>query len=199
MKHVLVDGNIEMGFLAEAEHISLSGEAFRGSQFETFHGRKSANQAVAVSRSAYPVNMIGCLGSDWPGQMLRNDLLEAGVGIRALKTAPGYSGVAHIARAAAGANSIVVVPGANHALSEVQILQTGDQIKIDLNKRHVDVLLSDEEIAARHAALEPMHLENQSPREEIYRSTIGQLETGGCMELATRYHNLRKVIPRHSH
>jgi dihydroxy-acid dehydratase len=79
------------------------------------------------------------------------------------------------------------------------ILKTGDQIKVDLKQRRVDVLLSDEEIAARRASLKPETITNQSPWQEFYRSNVGQLETGACLEFAVKYHDLRKVVPRHSH
>jgi dihydroxy-acid dehydratase len=79
------------------------------------------------------------------------------------------------------------------------ILKTGDQIKVDLKQRRVDVLLSEAEIAGRRAALKPAEIINHSPWEEFYRSNVGQLETGACLEFAVKYHDLRKVVPRHSH
>jgi dihydroxy-acid dehydratase len=81
------------------------------------------------------------------------------------------------------------------------ILRTGDRIRVDLNQARVDVLISDDEIAKRRAALPPPIFENQTPWQEIYRSTVGQLDTGGCMELAVKYHDLvhEKGLPRDSH
>ena len=79
------------------------------------------------------------------------------------------------------------------------ILRTGDQIKVDLAHRRVDVLLSEEEIATRHKELKPAEITNHSPWEEFYRSNVGQLETGACLEFAVKYHDVRKVVPRHSH
>jgi dihydroxy-acid dehydratase len=79
------------------------------------------------------------------------------------------------------------------------ILRTGDPVKVDLKQRRVDVLLSEEEIVARRAALKPAEIINHSPWEEFYRSNVGQLETGACLEFAVKYHDLRKVVPRHSH
>jgi dihydroxy-acid dehydratase len=79
------------------------------------------------------------------------------------------------------------------------ILKTGDQIKVDLGKRRVDVLLSEEEIEARRKELKPAEITNHSPWEEFYRSNVGQLETGACLEFAVKYHDVRKVVPRHSH
>ena len=81
------------------------------------------------------------------------------------------------------------------------ILRTGDRIRVDVKNARVDVLISEQEIAARRKALRPRELENQTPWQEIYRSSVGQLETGGCMELALKYQDLVHVkgLPRHSH
>ena len=67
------------------------------------------------------------------------------------------------------------------------LVQTGDRIRIDLNTRKVDVLISDEELAARRAAWKPPVLKNQTPWEEIYRSMVGQHGQGACLEPATLY------------
>jgi len=81
------------------------------------------------------------------------------------------------------------------------ILRTGDRIRIDLDRARVDVLLTDEEIAERFARHTPPALEHQTPWQEIYRSTVGQLDGGGCMELAVAYQDIvhTKGIPRDSH
>ena len=79
------------------------------------------------------------------------------------------------------------------------ILQTGDRVKVDLRNRRVDVLLSDEEIAAAAGGVEPVALKNDSPWQELYRAHVGQLETGACLEFAVEYRDLRKTVPRHSH
>lgn len=81
------------------------------------------------------------------------------------------------------------------------ILRTGDRIRIDLNNARVDVILPDEEIAARWADYKPPAFENQTPWQEIYRSTVGQLDSGGCLEFAVSYQDLvhTKGIPRDSH
>src|SRR5690606_22439495 len=79
------------------------------------------------------------------------------------------------------------------------ILRTGDRIRVDLGRARVDVQISDEEIAARRRALPPRPLEHQTPWQEIYRSTVGQLDRGGCMELAVKYQDIahEKGLPRH--
>ncbi|MDP6266358.1 MAG: IlvD/Edd family dehydratase [Arenicellales bacterium] len=79
------------------------------------------------------------------------------------------------------------------------LLQTGDTLKIDLNQGTLDVLIADEELATRTASLENQIPEHQTPWQEIYRDTVGQLSTGGIIELATKYQKLRNIVPRHSH
>jgi dihydroxy-acid dehydratase len=81
------------------------------------------------------------------------------------------------------------------------ILLTGDSIRVDLKKARVDVLISDEEIARRRSALTVKIPESQTPWQELYRSTVGQLDSGGCIEASLKYQDLVHVkgLPRHSH
>jgi len=81
-------------------------------------------------------------------------------------------------------------------------LQTGDTVRIDLNTGRCDVLLDDGEIARRKAAAAaspPPVPPSQTPWQEIYRQTVGQLDSGGCMELALKYRAVGQDLPRHNH
>src|ERR1700750_533011 len=112
-KPVVVVGSINMDLVATADHIPAAGETILGTSFERHPGGKGANQAVAVARLGYPVQMIGKLGSDAPGQQLRAHLESAGVGLECVGQTGGASGVAMIVVAGDGDNCIVVTPGAN--------------------------------------------------------------------------------------
>lgn len=70
------------------------------------------------------------------------------------------------------------------------LLRTGDTVRLDLNAHRVDVLIPEAELEQRRAAWQPPKLVNQTPWEEIYRSTIGQHGTGACLEPATLYLNI---------
>jgi len=70
------------------------------------------------------------------------------------------------------------------------LLKTGDTIRIDLNTRKVDVVLPEGELAARRAAYKAPELLSKTPWEEIYRSMVGQMGTGACLEPATLYLNV---------
>ena len=78
------------------------------------------------------------------------------------------------------------------------ILKTGDKVRIDLNKGAANILISDEELRKRHADLKAKggfaYPANQTPWQELYRSTVGQQATGACMELATRYHDIAGTV-----
>ena len=86
-----------------------------------------------------------------------------------------------------GSPSILNVSPESAVGGGLALLHTGDQVRIDLNTRRVDVLIPEAELAARRAAWSPPHLSNQTPWEEIYRSMVGQQGTGACLEPATLY------------
>jgi ribokinase len=110
---IVVVGSINMDLVASTPSIPLAGQTLIGSDFTTTPGGKGANQAVAVARLGYAVQMIGAVGEDVFGQALLDNLREAGVGIEAVTRVAGPSGVAPILVASNGENSIVVVAGAN--------------------------------------------------------------------------------------
>jgi dihydroxy-acid dehydratase len=78
-------------------------------------------------------------------------------------------------------------------------LRTGDIVRVDLNAGTCNALLSDEVLAARKAEGIPAAPPSQTPWQELYRSTVGQLETGACMELALAYRGVAEKMPRHNH
>jgi dihydroxy-acid dehydratase len=81
------------------------------------------------------------------------------------------------------------------------LLQTGDRIRIDLNKRTADILISDEELAQRRRDLKLPEVVNQTPWQEIYRHYVGQLDQGGVLENAVKYQKVAETfgVPRNNH
>jgi ribokinase len=112
-KQIVVVGSINMDLVTRTPRIPLAGQTLIGSDFTTTPGGKGANQAVAVARLGYPVQMVGAVGDDVFGQALLDNLASAGVDTEAVERVHGPSGVAPILVADNGENSIVVVPGAN--------------------------------------------------------------------------------------
>ena len=78
-------------------------------------------------------------------------------------------------------------------------LRTGDTIRIDLVAGRCDVLVSDEELAKRKQGALPPVPESATPWQELYRSTVSQLDKGGVMEMALKYRGVAAKTPRHNH
>ncbi len=78
-------------------------------------------------------------------------------------------------------------------------IRTGDTVRIDLNAGTCDMLVDDAELARRKADGIPAVPPSQTPWQELYRATVGQMHTGACMELAVEYRGVAAVMPRHNH
>jgi dihydroxyacid dehydratase/phosphogluconate dehydratase len=79
------------------------------------------------------------------------------------------------------------------------LLKTGDRVRMDLNASTLNALVDAAEWAARGAAWTPPVLTHQTPWQEIYRTHVGQLAEGGCLELATSYQRIGKTLARDNH
>ncbi|WP_035708530.1 IlvD/Edd family dehydratase [Niveispirillum irakense] len=85
------------------------------------------------------------------------------------------------------------------------LLKTGDRVRIDLRKGSANILISDEELAARRQALEAAggyrYPASQTPWQEIQRNLTGQLGEGAVLEPAVKYQRVADTfgIPRDNH
>ena len=98
-----------------------------------------------------------------------------------------------------GSPSILNVTPESAVGGGLALLKTGDILRTDLNQGTLDVLLDKSELRKRREKLKSLKIEHQTPWQEIYRDTVGQLSDGGIIELAAKYRKIRKTIPRHSH
>ena len=85
------------------------------------------------------------------------------------------------------------------------LLKSGDQIRIDLKRGTVNVLVSDAELAERRAALEAagglLYPASQTPWQAIQRSVVGQLDTGAILEGTEHFQRIAQTrgVPRDNH
>ncbi len=85
------------------------------------------------------------------------------------------------------------------------LIQTGDRVRIDLNKGTANILISDEELAKRRKDLEAAggfkYPASQTPWQEIQRTFQGQMGTGMVLENAVKYQQIDQTngIPRDNH
>jgi xylonate dehydratase len=85
------------------------------------------------------------------------------------------------------------------------LLRTGDRLRIDLKNGRADILISDDELEKRRAALKAAggyrYPASQTPWQEIQRSMISQVDTGMVLEPAVKYQQVTKTfgVPRDNH
>ena len=85
------------------------------------------------------------------------------------------------------------------------LVRTGDRVRIDLRKGTANILISDEELAARRAAMNgnggyhyPKH---QTPWQEIQRGMVDQFDQGMVLKPAVKYQHIAQTsgVPRDNH
>lgn len=119
---ILVIGSLNMDLTVGVDHIPSVGETILTSSFATIPGGKGANQACAVGRLAGRCAFIGAIGNDGYGKVLQESLHNFQVDTMGLTTkSHEASGMAVVMVNREGNNSIVVIPGANAALTPEDI------------------------------------------------------------------------------
>lgn len=113
---VVVVGSLNLDLVVRTERHPAPGETLTGSSYHEFAGGKGLNQAVAAARSGARVALVGAVGGDHAGSLLRGIVRGEGIDDSHLVTIDDEpTGRAAITLDDAGENSIIVVPGANGA------------------------------------------------------------------------------------
>jgi len=115
---ILVVGSLNMDLVVNSEKLPQYGETIFGENFATFPGGKGANQAVAAAKLGAGVMMVGCVGKDAFASELLDGLSKVGVDTNHIRKVDSSTGVALITVAHGGANTIVVVGGANQECNQ---------------------------------------------------------------------------------
>ncbi|KAL4975565.1 dihydroxy-acid/6-phosphogluconate dehydratase [Aspergillus desertorum] len=167
---------------------------------EDYHSRLEEtsidDKSILVMRGAGPLGYPGAaevVNMHPPGHLLRQ-------GVKSLPCIgdgrqSGTSGSPSILNASPEAAA-----GGNLAL-----LRDGDRLRVDLDKRRVDILVSQKELEARRAALEAAGgysiPESQTPWQELFRKETSQLNGGMVLREAVKYQRLaqRSETLRHNH
>jgi len=114
---IAVVGSLNMDLVMRMGRAPAAGETLPGRDFATLPGGKGANQAVACARMGARVAMVGRVGADANGEVLRAALVADGIDateVDALTAA--HTGVAMIWVEDGGQNRIALAPGANGLL-----------------------------------------------------------------------------------
>ena len=115
---VLVIGSLIVDNTLYVEKIPKKGETLIAQSSLRSLGGKGANQAIATRLAGADVNFIGCVGDDSEGILYKNHLENHKISSSSIITSDQEpTGSAFISVDEGGENSIVVNPGANHALT----------------------------------------------------------------------------------
>ncbi|MFT6676656.1 MAG: ribokinase [Sulfitobacter sp.] len=112
-------GSINADNFYQVPHQPEPGETLAATGFTRGLGGKGANMSVAAARGAARVVHIGAIGVD--GIWARDRLLEYGVDTQHISMGEVATGHANICVDPQGENSIVLFPGANHAVTDQMI------------------------------------------------------------------------------
>jgi ribokinase len=136
---ICVFGSLNADHRVRVDRLPGAGETVLGSDVVIAAGGKGANQAVAAARAGGAASIVGAIGDDSDGRLVRQALVERCVDVQGVQVSPGATtGRAMITVDAHGENTIVVSPGANTLLTAddmdaaVADLQAGDLVLLQL-------------------------------------------------------------------
>ena len=158
MTTIVVVGSLNMDFVVAVDRLPAPGETVLGRDFQMIAGGKGANQACAAARlgaGSVQVRMVGRVGYDTFGDHLKASLSAAGVDVSSVHATRSHAtGVALIPVDSSGQNSIVVAPGANHALvaSETEAALRGARLALFQLESPLDTVMAALRIARQERA-----------------------------------------------
>ncbi|MFC3450318.1 ribokinase [Amycolatopsis speibonae] len=170
---VLVIGSANADLVVPVDRRPGGGETVLGGDTILSPGGKGANTAVAAARLGADVALLGAVGDDPYGELLKRSLAESGVDTDSLRTSERPTGIAYITVTPDGENSILVSPGANSALRPEDVDLDGAEIVV----LSLEIPLETVEHAVAKAAEAGVRtLLNLSPAAELSAKTLQNLD-----------------------
>lgn len=125
---IAVIGSNNVDLISYIDRMPILGETVEAPGFAMGCGGKGANQAVAASRLGSQVLMVTRVGDDLFAANTIHNFADNGIDTAHVMTTPGTSGVAPIFVEPDSANSIIIVKGANNALSPADVQGVADEV-----------------------------------------------------------------------
>ncbi|WP_135228215.1 ribokinase [Deinococcus fonticola] len=119
---VLVLGSLNLDLILRVPHLPRVGETMHSVSLERQPGGKGANQAAACAALGTRTVMLGAVGADEAGEVMRSALSASGVDVAAVRVQGGVAtGQAYIHVAPDGENTITLHGGANQGVGEAEL------------------------------------------------------------------------------
>jgi len=119
MARILNIGSLNLDYVYAVPHFVAPGETLLSGRRDVFAGGKGLNQTVAAARAGAQVYHGGAVGGD--GGMLLDLLRDAGADVSAVARVDVPTGHAIIQVSPQGENAIIILGGANRAVSEATV------------------------------------------------------------------------------
>ena len=170
---VVVLGSANLDVVLDVRAIPRPGETVLALAKSTGPGGKGANQAVAAGRCGARTVFVGAVGDDDAGALLRQELDAAGVR-PALRTSARPTGTAYVVVDERGENAIVVDPGANADLVDLDEAQLAHVRSARVLLCQLEVPL--ETVRAAAGAAEGLRVLNAAPAQPLPTGLTDQLD-----------------------
>jgi len=197
MKTSVISEDFRRRFLSEPGNegvLEARAVVFEGP--EDYHDRLNDPALGIDERTILFIRNVGCVGYPGSAEVVNmqppDALIRAGINHLPTVGDGRQSGTSE-SPSILNASPEAVVGGG------LALLQTGDRVRLDLNASRMDALVDDAEWQRRRAAWTAPEIVSQTPWQEIYRTHVGQLADGGCLELATAYQRIGRDLPRDNH
>ena len=197
MKTSVISEDFRRRFLSEPGNegvLEARAVVFEGP--EDYHDRLNDPALCIDERTILFIRNVGCVGYPGSAEVVNmqppDALIRAGINHLPTVGDGRQSGTSE-SPSILNASPEAVVGGG------LALLQTGDRVRLDLNASRMDALVDDAEWQRRRAAWTAPEIVSQTPWQEIYRTHVGQLADGGCLELATAYQRIGRDLPRDNH
>lgn len=181
---------------------AFEGTAFVFESVEDFHARiddetlEMDETAILVMRGAGPIGYPG--GAEVVNMRPPSYLIKKGITTLACIGDGRQSGTS------ASPSILNASPEAADG-GGLALIQTGDRVRVDLNKGTANMLVDDETLKARAEALKAkggfVHPDSQTPWQQIFRQTVSPFSEGMVIKGAPEYQSIHKTkgLPRDNH
>ena len=199
MKTSVISKEFKDRYLSNPKHLNVfKGNAVVFEGPEDYHKRLNSKKLKIDENSILIIRGCGPVGYPGSAEVINmqppDRLLKRGINTLPTLGDGRQSGTS-------ASPSILHISPESAVGGDLGLVKTGDKMKIDLNKRRVDLLISQSEFKIRRRKRKKFIVNNQTPWQEIFRDTVGQLEDGACINLRGKYLKVStsKGIPRDSH
>jgi ribokinase len=127
--NLVVVGSANQDYVISVDALPEKGETRLAQSLRRYPGGKGANQAVAAARLGAEVTFVGSVGEDSDGSLLIRELRAEGVETSEIEiTSAERTGLAIVSLLPNAESALMVVPGANYALSPARAARVVERV-----------------------------------------------------------------------